>query len=261
MKAIAAAALAGIALAPTPSLAADLFGTAPPPMSFPADDRPDGRGRLELVFARRHRRRPRSGRRPSRWRPFPRRRKASGFCPSTARSDRRATSAKIFPAISASAIASTTICAARRLTNIASARRATTSIRSFARKPLRCTRATDWVCIPNRRDLQRQSQPSAAQFDGAGERLPRPGQLLGRHALCRRRRRFECEHDERDRRLHRDRRRGFVRRRSRHDRRPPHRSGSIRRPARRSRRNPMSRSPTKSGTARSTARNTPWPGR
>jgi len=35
MKSIAAAALAGIAMASTPSLAADLFGTAPPPMSFP----------------------------------------------------------------------------------------------------------------------------------------------------------------------------------------------------------------------------------
>ncbi|MGD0563548.1 MAG: hypothetical protein ABSA66_10685 [Roseiarcus sp.] len=40
MKAIAAAALAGIAMASTPSLAADLFGTAAPPMSFPAENGP-----------------------------------------------------------------------------------------------------------------------------------------------------------------------------------------------------------------------------
>ena len=40
MKSIAAAALAGIAMASTPSLAADLFGTAPPPMSFPAENGP-----------------------------------------------------------------------------------------------------------------------------------------------------------------------------------------------------------------------------
>jgi opacity protein-like surface antigen len=40
MKAIAAAALAGIAMASTPSLAADLFGTAAPPMSFPAQESP-----------------------------------------------------------------------------------------------------------------------------------------------------------------------------------------------------------------------------
>jgi opacity protein-like surface antigen len=40
MKAIVAAALAGVALAATPSLAADLFGAAPPPMSFPGDAGP-----------------------------------------------------------------------------------------------------------------------------------------------------------------------------------------------------------------------------
>jgi len=40
MKAIAAAAIAGIALASTPSLAADLFGTAAPPMSYPAENNP-----------------------------------------------------------------------------------------------------------------------------------------------------------------------------------------------------------------------------
>jgi len=40
MKTICAAALAGIALATTPSLAADLFGTAPPPMSFPTANNP-----------------------------------------------------------------------------------------------------------------------------------------------------------------------------------------------------------------------------
>lgn len=36
MKTSVAAAIAGLALAPTPTLAADLFGTAPPPMTFPA---------------------------------------------------------------------------------------------------------------------------------------------------------------------------------------------------------------------------------
>jgi opacity protein-like surface antigen len=40
MKAIVAAALAGVALAATPSLAADLFGAAAPPMSFPGDAGP-----------------------------------------------------------------------------------------------------------------------------------------------------------------------------------------------------------------------------
>ena len=40
MKRIAAAALAGIALASTPSLAADLFGTAPPLVSYPAENNP-----------------------------------------------------------------------------------------------------------------------------------------------------------------------------------------------------------------------------
>ncbi len=39
MKATAAA-LAGIALASTPSLAADLFGTAPPPMAYPGENGP-----------------------------------------------------------------------------------------------------------------------------------------------------------------------------------------------------------------------------
>ena len=40
MKAIAAAALAGIALASTPALAADLFGAAAPPISYPGDNSP-----------------------------------------------------------------------------------------------------------------------------------------------------------------------------------------------------------------------------
>ncbi len=40
MKAIAAAALAGIALASTPAPAADLFGTAAPPISYPAENSP-----------------------------------------------------------------------------------------------------------------------------------------------------------------------------------------------------------------------------
>jgi opacity protein-like surface antigen len=40
MKAIVAAALAGVALASTPSLAADLFGTAPPVVSYPAENGP-----------------------------------------------------------------------------------------------------------------------------------------------------------------------------------------------------------------------------
>jgi opacity protein-like surface antigen len=40
MKAIVAAALAGVALATTPSLAADLFGTAPPVVSYPGETSP-----------------------------------------------------------------------------------------------------------------------------------------------------------------------------------------------------------------------------
>jgi opacity protein-like surface antigen len=40
MKTSVAAALTGLALAPTPTLAADLFGTAPPPMTFPASQSP-----------------------------------------------------------------------------------------------------------------------------------------------------------------------------------------------------------------------------
>jgi opacity protein-like surface antigen len=40
MKTSVAAALAGLTLAPTPTLGADLFGTAPPPMTFPASQSP-----------------------------------------------------------------------------------------------------------------------------------------------------------------------------------------------------------------------------
>ncbi len=40
MKTSVAAALAGLALASTPTLGADLFGTAPPPMTFPASNSP-----------------------------------------------------------------------------------------------------------------------------------------------------------------------------------------------------------------------------
>jgi opacity protein-like surface antigen len=40
MKTSVAAALAGLAMASTPTLGADLFGTAPPPMSYPADQSP-----------------------------------------------------------------------------------------------------------------------------------------------------------------------------------------------------------------------------
>jgi opacity protein-like surface antigen len=40
MKTSVAAALVGLALAPTPTLGADLFGTAPPPVSFPASQSP-----------------------------------------------------------------------------------------------------------------------------------------------------------------------------------------------------------------------------
>ena len=40
MKTSVAAALAGLAMASTPTLGADLFGTAPPPMTFPASQSP-----------------------------------------------------------------------------------------------------------------------------------------------------------------------------------------------------------------------------
>ena len=40
MKTSVAAALAGLAMASTPTLGADLFGTAPPPMTFPASESP-----------------------------------------------------------------------------------------------------------------------------------------------------------------------------------------------------------------------------
>ena len=70
MKTSIAAALAGLAMASTPTLGADLFGTAPPPMTLPGRPEPAHRGRLQLVSARRRRHRASTRRRASRWRPI-----------------------------------------------------------------------------------------------------------------------------------------------------------------------------------------------